>query len=124
MKTISVNCPCGASFEREVKRGRPAVWCPACREIPFEQRTARTANEVVAAVTETVSRFGEHDVLNADARETVEANIAQVRENYNARVESLRAEIGEHTWLNEDPRWVELGDWYAQALRDAYDSVR
>ncbi len=40
VRTVTAVCACGASFEREVKRGRPQVWCPACREVPFYERTA------------------------------------------------------------------------------------
>lgn len=40
VKTVSVKCACGASFTREVKRGRPQVWCPTCVSVPFYERNS------------------------------------------------------------------------------------
>ena len=31
---VTATCKCGNQFDREVKRGRPQIWCPACALVP------------------------------------------------------------------------------------------
>lgn len=54
VKTVSVVCACGVSFERPIQRGRPQKWCPTCREVSFYDRTSVSA-AVQAIVTATAS---------------------------------------------------------------------
>lgn len=87
MSTSSVQtvCPCGDTFERPIQRGRPAIWCPKCRELPLAKRPPVPAEGLVVnadgeeiEVTPQVSRFGSHDVLNYTQRERIEAGVAEV----------------------------------------------
>ena len=79
-RTVSAVCACGASFEREVKRGRPQVWCPACIDVPFAQRThvvapTATTDDGVTTVTDRIKN--DNDPLDA-FRVTLEAEVAAV----------------------------------------------
>jgi hypothetical protein len=48
--TVTVACKgCGASFDRPVRRGRPQVWCEACRVTPFYERTTVPTAQAQAA---------------------------------------------------------------------------
>lgn len=49
-RTVQAVCACGATFSREVKRGRPQVWCDPCILVPFYERAAKSANETTAVV--------------------------------------------------------------------------
>lgn len=74
----TVQCPCGQSFERQPQRGRPAVWCPACRELPMNKRAARPVTDEDGVFVEvTPSRYA-HDVLNGEQRDRIEEGVAKV----------------------------------------------
>lgn len=79
-KFVSVQCPCGASFDREVKRGRPQVWCPACLEVPFYERDRKVA-EVGAEKPQTYAEVraaldAEIDVIYAEHKVRFAAELA------------------------------------------------
>lgn len=126
MSSISVQCPCGATFEREVKRGRPAFWCLTCRELPIHQRpqrTTETTNEdgtvTSAPVERKVSRYGEHDEFTFEARERIESGVAEV----NAEYKAIYANRHESFPESSDPA-RDASDWYADALRAVYANQR
>lgn len=86
--SVSVVCPCGDTFERLIQRGRPAIWCPKCRELPIAKRPpVPTSGVVVDAETgeetevtsDRVSRFGQHDWATYEQRERIEAGMAALR---------------------------------------------
>lgn len=84
--TVSVVCPCGDTFERSTGRGRPAIWCPKCRELPIAKRPPVPASGVVTTdegeeveVTPQVSRYGQWDDMNYTQRERIEAGIEALR---------------------------------------------
>lgn len=85
-RTATATCTCGASFEREVKRGRPQVWCPACIEISFYDRikVAAPVTETGEAVVVVAKPVSENDPLGA-VRELVEADVAEVNAEHKAR---------------------------------------
>ena len=82
--SVSTVCPCGVTFERPIQRGRPAIWCPKCRELPLPKRPPVPASGVVVVaetgetveVTPRVSRFGSHDWATYEQRERIEAGVA------------------------------------------------
>lgn len=76
-RTVTATCACGASFEREVKRGRPQVWCPACVAIPFYDRNrAQAATTTTEAGVEIENKpVNEHDALG-HVREQLESDVA------------------------------------------------
>lgn len=94
VKYVTATCACGASFQREVKRGRPQVWCATCQEVPYEQRAAKP---VAAPVAEAVE--GEPEVEKPkrpfDAygycRDEIEAEVAMVYAGYHAWVAEVQA---------------------------------
>lgn len=85
VRTTTATCACGASFEREIKRGRPQVWCPACIEVPFYERTkaAVPVTETGEAVVVVAKPVNENDPLG-QVRELVEAEVAQVNAEHKA----------------------------------------
>ena len=90
---VTAVCPCGASFDREVKRGRPQIWCPACVEIPFYERNRSQEPVVVTASGEVPARKvsgSEFDRL-AHVRAEVEAEIAEINADHKVRFAALLA---------------------------------
>lgn len=96
-KTVSVTCACGAKFDREVKRGRPQVWCPKCVATPFYERTVKGSviESVVSleasenpAVPERI--VNENDRLD-NVREEIEAGMALLNLNHKDRYAALVA---------------------------------
>lgn len=84
--SVSVVCPCGVAFERPIQRGRPAIWCPKCRELPIAKRPQVPTSGVVVdesgeevEVTPQVSRFGQWDDMNYSQRERIEAGVEALR---------------------------------------------
>lgn len=94
VKTVSATCACGASFTREVKRGRPQVWCPSCVLVPFYERTAGSAIPTVAAIVEAVGTTeripNENDRLD-HVREAIDLGMAEINLNHKARFAALVA---------------------------------
>lgn len=85
-RTTSATCACGASFDREIKRGRPQVWCPACVEVPFYDRVKVVAlvDEAGEAIVVVAKPVSENDPLG-HVRELVEAEVAEVNADHKAR---------------------------------------
>lgn len=92
VRFVSATCACGASFEREVKRGRPQKWCPACVAVPFYERTQAPAVEPVEGEVQEAPKGSEHDD-HADVRSQIEQDIAIVNADHKARFASL-VELG------------------------------
>lgn len=80
-KFVTVQCPCGASFDREVKRGRPQVWCPACVEVPFYERSRSEAAEV----------SGERAPSVAEVRAALDAEVAVIYADHKTRFAAMLA---------------------------------
>jgi hypothetical protein len=98
VKTVQATCACGATFTREVKRGRPQVWCPACVAIPFYERTAAPVAPVapvadVPAEAATERIVNENDPLDA-VRVEVEAGMALINLDHKARYAAFLAAGG------------------------------
>lgn len=80
VRTVPAVCACGASFSREVKRGRPQVWCPACLVIPFYERqhapsvaVATPGVEGAEVVERIVNEWDQHDAIRGFIEEAVQA---------------------------------------------------
>lgn len=93
VRVVSATCACGATFEREVKRGRPQKWCPACVAVPFYERTAAPAAEEVVAedTTEAEAKPANQWDDLADRREQIEAAMVIVNADHKARYAALVA---------------------------------
>lgn len=78
-KFVSVVCACGSKFDREVKQGRPQVWCPACREKPFYERISTGAAKQIAAerAVAVVNDEAEVEEVEADAMTTWRAKVEE-----------------------------------------------
>lgn len=112
-RTVSATCQCGTSFTREVKRGRPQVWCPACMAIPFAKRiTAPVAvkPEIVTEADGTERPVNQWDVHDA-IRVTIEANVAAVYAGWPAVAAEMRAQGADA---------FAIGHAQLEALRGAY----
>lgn len=109
MNTVSVICPCGAHFDREVRRGRPQVWCPSCIAKPFDQRVR--VEEVVA---EAAPRNA-HDKYWRN-RDAIEAAVVIVDADYKIAFASLVA-AGADPWGAEA---AALTVEYSDALKAVY----
>lgn len=107
VRTVSAVCACGASFDREVKRGRPQKWCPTCVAVPFYERQTV---EVVAVVGEHVAEkvTSEWDDL-AHVRDDIEAAMAIVNADHKARFASL-VETGVDPYVAADQITDTLND--------------
>ena len=111
---VTATCACGASFEREVKRGRPQKWCPACVEVPFYERTAAPAPVLAEGEEPAEAKPGsEHDVLR-DVREVIEAEMVVVNAEHKERYASLVAAGVDR---------LVAADQCDQPLRDAINEV-
>jgi len=94
VKFVTAHCQCGASFQREVKRGRPQIWCPACVAVPFYERVK--AEVVVSETGETVAvvkadpALRPNDVLGA-VRDEIEAGMVEINANHRVQFEALVA---------------------------------
>lgn len=94
MKTVQVTCACGATFSREVKRGRPQMWCPTCAAVPFYERASKPVVAVVATVIEGVEvapkPVNKHDRLR-EVRGEIEAAMVVINAGHKARFAELVA---------------------------------
>ncbi len=119
-RILTVTCACGARFTREAKRGRPQVWCEACREVPFYDRVRAEAQVVTTedGVEIPVKPVNENDDLGL-FREQIEAEVAAVNAEHKARVEALVAG-GLSKWDAAEKCSSVLSD----ALRDVYAKYR
>jgi hypothetical protein len=94
VRYVTATCACGATFQREVKRGRPQVWCEPCRETPFYERAktqvpiSTEAQPTEAPKPRPTSQF---DRL-AYAREQIEAQVAEVNAAWPAKHALLLSE--------------------------------
>lgn len=96
VKTVQATCACGAVFTREVKRGRPQVWCPACAVVPFYERVnERAIAETAANLGEMLEGLKPERIVNENdpldhVRVEIEAAVAAIYEAslpvYHARV--------------------------------------
>lgn len=85
MKTVTVTCACGAHFQREVKRGRPQIWCPTCTVMPFTERNKVVAVAVVADEAESGERIkNENDLLDS-FRVDIEAAMVLINLDHKVR---------------------------------------
>jgi hypothetical protein len=92
VKYVTAKCACGASFQREVKRGRPQVWCPQCQAVPFYER-------VQAKAAEPVAEAGEAEVPAVEKPRRPFDSYGHVRDEIEAQVAALYAEY--HAWVAE-----------------------
>lgn len=78
---VTATCKCGNQFDREVKRGRPQIWCPACALVPFYDRAAVVVPVVLSATGEVVvvpdRIVNINDPLDA-VRAEIEVEIAEI----------------------------------------------
>lgn len=101
MKTVPAICVCGVAFTREVKRGRPQVWCSTCLTVPFYERTNKVVNETTIVVEDEVPDriHNENDALDA-VRPEIEARMAllnlEAREASKAAIEAFGVYSPEH----------------------------
>jgi len=93
-KFVTVTCQCGNQFDREVKRGRPQVWCPSCVETPFYERVRAEAPVVVNAAGEEVVKsdatLRPNDPLG-QFRDDIEAGVAEINADHKVRFAALVA---------------------------------
>lgn len=98
VRTVQAVCACGASFEREVKRGRPQVWCDACRAVPFAERTGAPrpvsvdpeASEAVV-VPQNQLVWKEDDDATPEQRFRIEERVREANAEWPAKAAELRA---------------------------------
>lgn len=119
----TVQCPCGETFERPSQRGRPAIWCPECRELPVNKRAAREAildedGEEVEGEYQ-VSRFGVHDDLTYSQREAVEAGVAAANQKYAEEIWPQR-----ETLFPDRDAVSAAHEWLHVAIYKVYNSIR
>jgi hypothetical protein len=107
---VSATCPCGVTFDREVKRGRPQIWCATCLNIPFYERN-RTVEAVVTDETGEVVPVDPEEAARA-ARARVEAAVAAVYEDHRAKF----AALADHY----SPEATVIQNETAEALRKVY----
>lgn len=78
---VTATCKCGNQFDREVKRGRPQIWCPTCALVPFYDRAAVAVPVVLSATGEVVvvpdRIVNANDPLDA-VRAEIEVEIAEI----------------------------------------------
>lgn len=93
-KFVSVVCACGSKFDREVKQGRPQVWCPTCREKPFYERTGAKSTAVAVVEPVAVAEVETEEATDpmSSWRERVEAAVAERYAAHKVRYEALVAE--------------------------------
>lgn len=85
---VTATCACGATFEREVKRGRPQKWCPACVAVPFYDRASAPAE--VQGETSAPAEKPDTDLDRlAEVRDQIEEAIAEVNAAHKARYAAL-----------------------------------
>lgn len=93
VRTVAATCPCGKSFNREIRRGRPQVWCDKCMAIPFAKRinmpvtTETKVHTDVEGVERIANQWDVHDAI----RPTIEANVAEVNAAWPAKRAALIA---------------------------------
>jgi hypothetical protein len=89
VRFVTATCACGASFDREVKRGRPQKWCPACVAVPFYDRTAAPAPVAVEGAPVVADKpVNQWDDLD-QVRDQIEAAMVVVNADHRARFASL-----------------------------------
>jgi hypothetical protein len=113
VRFVTATCACGASFDREVKRGRPQKWCPACVAVPFYDRTAAPAPVAVEGEPVADKPLNQWDDL-AHVRDDIEAAMAVVNAEHKVRYADLVAR-------GVDP--LEAAESLDQDLRDNINEV-
>ena len=89
VRFVSATCACGASFDREVKRGRPQKWCPDCVAVPFYERTAAPTPVAVEGAPAVADKpVNQWDDLS-DVRDQIEQDMSIVNADHKARYISL-----------------------------------
>lgn len=89
VRFVTATCACGASFDREVKRGRPQKWCPDCVAVPFYERTAAPAVEAVEGAPVVADKpVNQWDDLD-QVRDLIEAEMVIVNADHKARYGAL-----------------------------------
>lgn len=116
VRFVSATCACGASFDREVKRGRPQKWCPDCVAVPFYERTAAPVAEAPVDADGTpvpAKPVNQWDDLD-HVRDDIEAAMVIVNAEHKIRYADLVAR-------GIDP--LEAAESLDQALRDNINEV-
>jgi hypothetical protein len=113
VRFVTATCACGASFDREVKRGRPQKWCPACVAVPFYDRTAAPAPVAVEGEPVADKPVNQWDDL-APVRDQIEAAMVIVNAEHKVRYADLVAR-------GVDP--LEAAESLDQTLRDSINEV-
>jgi hypothetical protein len=108
-KSVSVTCICGKVFERPIQRGRPAIWCLTCRDLPANLRPTRPV-AVEGEAVESDRVVNEHDKYDGPQRDSIEANVAAVYAEW---------PIIWGASENDD----EANTWLTNSLRAAYETV-
>lgn len=116
VRTVATVCPCGKTFQREVRRGRPQIWCDPCMAIPFAKR--RTAPVVTVAKVHTDAEGVERIANQWDDKDAIrpqiEANVTEVYAGWPLVAAAMRAE-------GKTP--FEIGDAQRVALTEAYKAA-
>lgn len=110
---VTATCACGATFEREVKRGRPQKWCAECLVVPFYERTQATVAEPVEG--EAVAPKGSEHDDHADVRPHIEAEIAEVNAAHKERFAAL-VDAGVNKYVAAD----QIEDQLRQEIQAVY----
>lgn len=121
-RTFPTKCNCGVVFDREVKRGRPQVWCPTCLAIPFYERNhthTATINGVsqpiefdsdgvqIGHVERVVNVWDQHDAI----RHLIDLNVQAVYDTWPPVREAM---------LAAGSSQFDIANAQADALRAAY----
>lgn len=114
LRTVLTTCACGTQFDREVRRGRPQVWCDTCAKIPFTQRVLMQPKVEVKTVTDAdgTERVSNQWDDNDNVRAQIEANVAEVYAEWPAR----RAELLASGLYDE----TNVGHEQTKMMQDAY----
>jgi thiol-disulfide isomerase/thioredoxin len=91
VRFVTATCACGATFQREVKRGRPQKWCPDCVAVPFYERIAAPVAEVAEGeeIEAKPERLWDD---HGNVRDEIEAEVAEVNAAHKVRFAALVAE--------------------------------
>lgn len=122
MSTVKVMCPCGTEFERPIQRGRPALWCEACRLLPVAQRAQRPADD--GEPVSSTSEKREHDDLMSHERDAIEAAMLEVQAQYITEIWPNRATLfADQQYLKGPDPDRAAHDWLHFASYRAYNRV-
>lgn len=115
-RTVSATCACGAKFTREIRRGRPQVWCAQCMVVPFAKRVTMEIPVEAKIVTDTegveriANQWDPHDAVRAQ----IEANVAEVYAGW-PEIRTSMAKAGASAF--------DIGNAQRDALANAYKAA-